>query len=80
VEIKIGSGSNVTTLYYANNCYDFSLGWYFECEHWEQSNYPFYEWAERNCNAKIKPLDGGSIYNYQEYLEKTDRERLRKKQ
>ncbi len=79
VEVKVGSGENVTTLCYNNNCYDYTLGWYFDGEHFDHKNYPFYEWAERNCNAKIRPFDGGSSYGYMEYSENPEKERLRKR-
>lgn len=79
VHIKIGNEKHLTTLCYGSNGYDDTLGWYFNAEHYERENYPFFEWAERSYNAKIRPFDGGKSDGYLEYTEKSDRERLRKK-
>ncbi|KNY26915.1 hypothetical protein [Pseudobacteroides cellulosolvens] len=79
LNIKIGSGTYVTTLCYGSNGYDDELGWYFNAEHYDQYTYPFYEWAERNYNAKIKPFDGGRLDGYFDYKENPEKERLGKK-
>lgn len=77
--IKIGNDKFETTLCYGSNGYDDTLGWYFNAEHYDQNTYPFYEWAEKNYNAKIKPFDGGRLDGYFDYKEDPEKERLRKK-
>lgn len=74
VDIKLGNGSSLTSLRYGSNGYDDSLGWYFECESHEIMNFPFFEWAEKEHNAKIRSFGGGS--RYEEFLENPNREKL----
>ena len=74
IDIKIGNGSSLTSLCYGSNGHDDSLGWYFECESHEENNYPFFEWADKEHNAKIRAFGGGS--GYEEFLKNPNRGRL----
>jgi hypothetical protein len=77
--IKIGNDKYSTTLCYGSNGYDDTLGWYFNADHYDNRNYPFFEWAENNYNAKIRPFDGGNMYVYLDYKKNPNKERLSKK-
>ena len=77
--IKIGNNNYFTTLRYGSNGYDDTLGWYFKADHCDGRSYPFYEWAERSYNAKIKAFDGGKVDRYLNYKENPEKEGLKKK-
>ncbi len=74
IDIKLGNGSSLTSLRYGSNGHDDLLGWYFACESHDKMNFPFFEWAEKEHNAKIRSFGGGS--GYDEFLENPNRERL----
>ncbi len=74
IDIKIGNGSSLTSLRYGSNGYDDLLGWYFACESHDKMNFPFFEWAEKEHNAKIRAFGGGS--GYDEFLKNPNRESL----
>lgn len=76
IDINLGNGTSLTSLYYGSNGYDDLLGWYFACEHFDKKNYPFFEWAEKDHNAKIRSFDGGSSDGYEEYQRNPNRVRL----
>ena len=77
--IIIGNDKYVTTLCYGSNGYGDTLGWYFDAEDFDQKTFPFYEWAERNYNAKIRSFGGGSRDIYMNYKENPEKEGLKKK-
>lgn len=74
IDIKIGNESSLTSLQFGYIGYDDLLGWHFACESHDIMNFPFFEWAEKEHNAKIRTFGGGN--GYEDFLKNPNRKRL----
>lgn len=65
----VDSKGRVTTLEYGPNGYDDELGFRLDsgCNHYDSSQYQFFQDAIEDCNAEIKAYDGGSTEEFEKW-------------
>ena len=71
----VDSKGRTTSLEYGSNGYDDSLGFRLDsgCNHYDSSQYQFFEDAIEDWNAEIKAYDGGSTEEFEKWQQRHDK-------